>query len=95
MEKVSQPKIRVKKESDFHKVQKVNFDKDSMILKIDNKIFEFKLKDISLKLLKASKKERDAYKIICSGYGINWPLIDEDLSIDGLIKISKESKRKK
>jgi len=95
MEKVSQSKIRVNKESDFHKIQKVEFDKDFLILKVDNKFYELKLKDISSKLLKASKKEREAFKIICAGYGINWPLIDEDLSIDGLIKPSKENKRKK
>jgi hypothetical protein len=89
MEKISKSKIRVSKESDFHKIQNVNFDKDMMILKIDNKSYEFKLKDISLKLLKASKKEREAYKIICSGYGINWPLVDEDLSIDGLLNTIK------
>lgn len=57
-----------------------------MILKVDNKQYIFKLKDISKKLHNANKKEREAYNVICSGYGISWPLIDEDLSIDGLIK---------
>ncbi len=57
-----------------------------MILKVDNEEFNFKLKEISRKLLHATTKEREAYKVICSGYGISWPLIDEDLAIDGLIK---------
>jgi len=63
-----------------------------MILKVDRKQYRFKLQDISYKLFKANKKEREAYRIICSGYGINWPLIDEDLSIDGLIKTYSKNK---
>lgn len=44
----------------------------------------------------ASEIERKTYEISSSGYGIHWPLIDEDLSIDGLLGIvhKRESKRK-
>lgn len=94
MEKVSQGKItrRVNKNKndDYHKVKSTTFIGDKMILKADNNVYEFRLKDISKKLLNAGKKEREAYRVICSGYGINWPLIDEDLSIDGLIKTHKK-----
>jgi len=31
--------------------------------------------------------ESAAYEISPSGYGIHWPLIDEDLSIDGLLGV--------
>lgn len=71
---------------DYHKVESVLFIDPNMILKVDGKEYTFKLKNISRKLFNASKNEREAYKVICSGYGISWPLIDEDLSIDGLIK---------
>jgi len=70
----------------YHKVESIHFEDLMMILKVDNRIHTFQLKDISQKLLIASTKEREAYKVICSGYGISWPLIDEDLAIDGLIK---------
>ena len=30
-----------------------------------------------------------AFKVSPSGYGIHWPLIDEDLSFNGLIKIAE------
>ena len=29
-------------------------------------------------------EEKNQFEIAPSGYGIHWPLIDEDLSIDGL-----------
>ena len=46
-----------------------------------------RLSEISLALRKASVEERNMYEISPSGYGIHWPLIDEDLSIDGLLGI--------
>ena len=90
MEKVSQRKLtsRVKRKNsgEYHKVESILFNDSNMILKVDNSEYTFKLKNISQKLLNATSKEREAYKVICSGYGISWPLIDEDLSIDGLLK---------
>jgi hypothetical protein len=45
------------------------------------------LKVVSSKLLDASEGERNLYRISLSGYGIHWPLIDEDLSIEKLLKL--------
>lgn len=94
MEKVSQGKIKrtVRKKSDepYHIVNSITYKNDVMILDVDNVVYNLPLKIVSKKLLNASEKEREAYKVICSGYGISWPLIDEDLSIDGLIRIKAQ-----
>lgn len=45
------------------------------------------LKVVSSKLLDASEGERNLYGISPSGYGIHWPLIDEDLSIEKLLNL--------
>ena len=50
--------------------------------------YSFNLKDISLKLLNATQEERNHFEISTAKYGIHWPLIDEDLSIKGLINKS-------
>jgi hypothetical protein len=71
----------------YHDIEKVLFQDDSMILMVDGKKYSFVLKDISQKLDKASPAERTACEISPSGYGIHWPLIDEDLSIDGLLGV--------
>lgn len=42
--------------------------------------------DISEKLAKATDHERSEFRITPSGYGIHWNLLDEDLSINGLLK---------
>lgn len=45
------------------------------------------LKVVSSKLLDASEGQRNLYWISPSGYGIHWPLIDEDLSIEKLLNL--------
>ena len=67
-------------------VKEVNFIGDEMYLLTDEKKYVFDLNIISKKLLNASDIERMLYKISPSGYGIHWPLIDEDLSIQALIQ---------
>ena len=70
----------------IHTVKNIQFDKTFMVLTVDNKTYKIKLSDVSPKLTKAPDKIRNDFQISSSGYGIHWPGIDEDLSIDGLIK---------
>ena len=74
----------------IHKVGLISFLHDVMQIKIDGNIYSFEIKSVSEKLAKASSKERENYTVSPSGYGINWPLIDEDLSIDGLLGVQHE-----
>jgi len=41
---------------------------------------------VSKKLMSASEFERNLYKVSLSAYGIQWPLIDENLSVGALMK---------
>ena len=38
------------------------------------------------RLLHASQKDRDVWQVAGGGFGIHWPTIDEDLSVDGLLR---------
>jgi hypothetical protein len=38
------------------------------------------------RLLHASQKDRDDWQVAGGGFGIHWPTIDEDLSVDGLLR---------
>lgn len=69
-----------------HNIEKVIFEANLLILQIDGKALTLNLDKISPKLFKANKIERELYKISPSGYGIHWPLIDEDISIEALLK---------
>ena len=69
----------------IHDIQGITFTNEELILQVDGKEYAFRLTDISKRLAEASAIEREKYDISPSGYGIHWPLIDEDLSIDGLL----------
>ena len=77
-----------------HKLADIHFDGDTLVLKIDGERKEFSLRDISKTLFQASKIERNAFEVSPSGYGIHWTLIDEDLSIDGLLGVVHIPKEK-
>ncbi|MBC8182006.1 DUF2442 domain-containing protein [candidate division KSB1 bacterium] len=71
----------------IHNVQIIEFKKNSLHLVVDNKKYIFQLESISNRLLNATHVERNRFEVSPSGYGIHWPLLDEDLSIDGLLGI--------
>jgi hypothetical protein len=64
-----------------------------MILTIDGQEKRFHVSDISPALQQASEHERNLFEISPSGYGIHWPLLDEDLSIDGLLGVVHEPQK--
>jgi hypothetical protein len=71
----------------FHKINDVHFEGDFFVLTIDGAEKKFVVKEISPALAQASDEERNTFEISPSGYGIHWLLLDEDLSIDGLLGI--------
>jgi hypothetical protein len=71
-----------------HNIKEITFDQNFIYLKIDGTNVKAPLDKVSKKLKSADEFQRNFYKISPSGYGIHWPLIDEDLSVDSLLKIS-------
>jgi len=73
--------------------ESVDFSEDSMTVTLDNG------RSLSVplawypRLLHGSAQERDKYELIGDGEGIHWPVLDEDISVDGLLagKRSAES----
>lgn len=65
--------------SKIHDVQEVKFQRNQMFIKVDGKEYVFQISNISKKLADASPLEREKIEISPSGYGLHWPLLDEDL----------------
>jgi hypothetical protein len=63
----------------------VNVDEDTLTVELDDG------RTVSVpiawypRLLNASKKERDNWRLIGKGHGINWEAVDEDISIEGIL----------
>jgi hypothetical protein len=70
-----------------HSVENIKFENGHIILTVDGKEMKFLLNKISPALHNASETARNTFEVSPSGYGIHWPLLDEDLSIDGLLGI--------
>lgn len=71
----------------YHNVTNVHFEGNMFIVTIDGKERRYSIDNLSHKLLNASATDRNNYEISPSGYGIHWPSLDEDISIDGLLGI--------
>ena len=69
-----------------HKIEELTFDKNTLLLRVDGKLYRIPIDLASSKLANANDIERNLFKVSPSGYGVHWALIDEDLSIDFLLK---------
>ena len=70
-----------------HEISGLRFEDDLMVLTIDGQLKKFKTNEVSPVLHNATEQEKMTFEISPSGYGIHWPLLDEDLSVDGLLGI--------
>lgn len=70
-----------------HDIQHVSFSGAVMKLRVDGKNYQIDISNQSERLRNATQKQRENFEISLVGYGIHWPDVDEDLSIDGLIGV--------
>ncbi len=73
--------------NESHTVQSLSFDGAVMHLQVDGKGYSIEIAQVSECLRDATPQQREHFEISPSGYGIHWPDLDEDLSIDGLIGV--------
>jgi hypothetical protein len=78
----------------FHNVQQIDFEGTNMVLGVDGQVYRINLASVSERLARAGDAARRSYSVSPSGYGIHWPGIDEDLTIDGLIESTKPTHTK-
>ena len=71
----------------FYNITDVKFDRDFLYFKVDDILHKITIREASTKLASATDQIRNDFKISPSGYGIHWNQIDEDLSINGLLRL--------
>jgi hypothetical protein len=74
----------------IYTISDIRFEEGFMIIRVDDSEVKVRISEASRKLDQASEKERLDYRISPSGYGIHWRGLDEDLSINGLMKLAKK-----
>jgi hypothetical protein len=70
-----------------HDVRSVSIKGSVMHLSVDGREYEVSIAEVSKRLAAATPGERARFEVSPTGYGIRWPDLDEDLSIDGLIGV--------
>ena len=72
-------------ETRIHRVEGIRFSGNRMNLIVDDQEYRVNVDEISDRLARADQEQRGNFEVSPSGYGIHWPEIDEDVSIDGII----------
>jgi len=68
------------------RVSAVSFDSDRLIVDLmDGRTIAVPLAWYP-RLLQATPEQRSDWEVAGAGYGIHWPQIDEDLSVEGLLR---------
>lgn len=70
-----------------HEVSRITLTGTIMRLCVDGTDFEIDLAPQSECLANATPEQRANFEVSPTGYGIHWPDVDEDLSIDGLFGV--------
>jgi hypothetical protein len=70
----------------IHEVEIVQIDAIGLHLLVDGQLYRLAWEDCSAKLARATNQERSYIEVSPSGYGLHWPLLDEDLAITPLLQ---------
>ncbi len=70
-----------------HEVSDVRVSGTTLTMDVDGRQYRFDLAKASSRLARATQAQREKFELSPSGYGIHWPEIDEDLSIDCLLGV--------
>ena len=73
-----------------HEVTIVHTDEFYLYFNVDDQLYSVRWQKCSQVLSRATQDERTFIQISPSGYGLHWPLLDEDLAIDPLLKIAEK-----
>ena len=64
----------------------IEITREALILLLVDRRVRIPWERCSKKLASATKLQRSTAELSPSGYGIHWPLLDEDLSVNGLVR---------
>ncbi|WP_058557292.1 DUF2442 domain-containing protein [Thiohalocapsa sp. ML1] len=70
-----------------HDITEITVSKGTLAAVVDGRSLSVDLRTLSPTLERASDDELAIFEVSPSGYGIHWPRVDEDISIDGLLGV--------
>ena len=73
-----------------HNIEEISLSGTVLRMSVDGAEYQIDLAAQSSPLANATQAQRERFEVSPTGYGIHWPAIDEDLSIDGMIGVKHE-----
>lgn len=73
------------------RARKIDTTPTYVVLETDDGRFSVPWEDCSPRLARATEAERSMCQLSPSGYGIRWPLIDEDLAVGPLLELAEKT----
>ena len=64
----------------------IEITRDALVLILPDRRVRIPWERCSKKLAAATEVERSTAELSPGGYGIHWPLLDDDLSVNGLVR---------
>jgi hypothetical protein len=75
----------------YHQIEDIRIEHGTLSLIVDGQAISKSIVDVSATLARASEQQLAQFEVSPSGYGIHWPLLDEDISVDGLLGVQHAS----
>jgi hypothetical protein len=69
-----------------HNVRVIEVTETALTIEVDGKRITAPWPQLSNRLKNAPQMARETIEVSPAGYGLHWPLADEDLSIDGILR---------
>jgi len=76
---------------EVHQVTDLSITGTCLRMRVDGQFFDIDLAAESPLLAAATQAQREKVEVSPSGYGLHWPDLDEDLSVDGLIGVTHDT----
>ena len=74
----------------FHQITADANDPDFLYFTVDQRRYRIRWTACSERLATAAAEQRAFFDVSPAGYGIHWPLVDEDLAFDPLIQQAEQ-----
>ncbi len=69
-----------------HNVRIVKTTEETLELEVDGRVVSLPWSRLSKRLADAPQVARETIEVNPAGYGLHWPLVDEDLSVEGILR---------
>ncbi len=79
----------------YHHIKNIKIENGLLVINVDGHQIKSSLEEISKTLSEANQEEQNTFEISPSGYGVHWPLLDEDIAIDDLLGVEHKPNQKK